>query len=208
VKSAVSAGLRTLVRMLDAIVRRALGVSELSPNPRDLVRIRLTRARRDVLLPDATIHAGEPVLELHLWNEHLPPLPAAGADAGWAACVLTAFRASLREVAAQLRSPALAGVTALCASTSLLTLEDASLALMKHLGFTVLPAQRGPLGEFGEFWDNAYAWALIWAFNPSSLRQRSWKRVRRMEIWASRLSFVRRYGQGAPSLVSAIPVMG
>jgi hypothetical protein len=199
----VASLLRSLVRALDALVRRILGVCELSPEARSLVRIRPTRARRQVCLADITIRPGDPLLELHLWNEHVPPLPATGADAAWAVRVLNSFRASLREVAQRLQTPAWEGVKALHGTTSLVGAQDASLALMRHLGFSVVAAARGPLGRFGELWDNAYAWALLWAFNPLSLRHRSWTDLRRMEIWVSREAFLRRYGRRIESTAPA-----
>jgi hypothetical protein len=94
-------------------------------------------------------------------------------------------------------------VRALHGTTSLVTGQDGSLALLKHLGFSVVAAARGPLGRFGESWDNAYAWAVVWAFNPLSLRHRSWKDLRRMEIWVSREAFLRRHGRRIESTAGA-----
>ncbi len=193
------------MRTLDGAIRRILHVYELSCDPKDLIRVRLARAHQARSLPDVLVLPGDPVLELHLWNEHVPRLPSAGADAGWAARILRRFRASLRAVADHLQStPSLESVKALGATTILLGPDDVSLSLMKHLGFHVLPAARGPLGAFGEFWDNAYAWALVGAFNPVSLRRRSPLRLHRMEIWVSRQAFLRLYGRSRDHVDSTV----
>ena len=53
---------------------------------------------------------------------------------------------------------------------------------------------RSPLGRFGEFWENFYAWWLMWAFNAASLRHRRLLHMRRAELWMSAVEFMSRYG--------------
>ena len=65
--------------------------------------------------------------------------------------------------------------------------------LFTRLGFSEFPYQ-SRLGRFGEFWENFYTWALMWAFNEVSLRQRHLVALRRTEIWMSVGEFLRKYG--------------
>jgi hypothetical protein len=65
--------------------------------------------------------------------------------------------------------------------------------LLSWLGFVVQP-YHSPLGSFGEFWENFYSWAIMWAYNAVSLRQRHLLQLRRSEFWMSIADFLRRYG--------------
>ena len=170
-----------------------------------LLRLRRCRAAYPVFLRNLVIRPGDDVLELHLWNDRIPVLPRGGADLGWAGRTGRLFAASLRTVADHLDSdPALRTSRAVCGTTILIRPEDASLCLMARLGFEVLPA-RHPLGRFSEFWENAYAWGLMWTYNPASLRGRSLLRLRRAGIWMARDEFLRRYRCPRPARAQKAP---
>lgn len=49
-----------------------------------------------------TIESGALVADLHLWNEHIPPMPKGGPDLVWARQVSTQVRRSLDELARNL----------------------------------------------------------------------------------------------------------
>ncbi len=184
--------MRALIRHFDQLLRRALGVFEYCDDPEGLLRIRITTAAHQVLLPHDTIPAGTPVLELHLWNEHIPPLPPHGPDLAWAARSTRMLMASFRKLARQMKAdPRLAALQAVGGVTVLVSLGGEG--LFRRLGFTIHP-YRNPLGRFGEFWENLYTWAIMWTFNQVSLRQRYLMRLRRSEIWMSREEFLQRYG--------------
>jgi hypothetical protein len=93
------------------------------------------------------------------------------------------------------RDPRMAGVQALGGATVLFAAGDDSSGekLFKRLGFTISPYQSA-LGRFGEFWENLYTWALMWAYNDFSLRQRHLVALCRTESWISAEAFLRRYG--------------
>jgi hypothetical protein len=44
--------------------------------------------------------------------------------------------------------------------------------VFSKIGFTLTP-HRHPLGVFSRFWERAYAWMILWAFNPETLQHRS-----------------------------------
>jgi hypothetical protein len=141
------------------------------------------------------VEAGEPVLALHLWNEHVPPLPPDGPDIAWATRSQRLFVRSLRAVAGQMRHDTrLAGVRAVGSATALFAPDDSSggVRLMQRLGFTVTP-YHSPLGHLGEFWENFYSWWIMWTFNAVSLRTRQLIHMRRSEMWMPADEFLSRY---------------
>lgn len=187
--------MRGLIRRFDALLRRREGVYEFSTSPHGLLRLRRCRARERVPLDEGSVEPGEEVLELHLWNEHMPPLPREGPSLAWATRTERMFVASLRDLAREMRgTPAYRDVRALCAVTVLLTPGPGSAGpLAARLGFIVRP-YRNRLGRFGEFWENFYTWFIMWTFNAASLRGRRLLGLRRMEMWMRAEDFVQRFG--------------
>ncbi|MBF6594689.1 MAG: hypothetical protein IVW51_09595 [Thermaceae bacterium] len=186
--------MRGLIRQFDALLRRIEGVFEFCDDPNCLLRLQLAKARHPLHLEDLEVPKGTPVLELHLWNEHLPPLTDEGPNLLWASRTGHLFVRSLQAVAQTLQQDSrLAGVRAVGGYTALLAKERlGGVNLMRRLGFQVMP-YGSSLGRFGEFWENLYSWWLIWAFNQPSLRQRKLLDLQRAEIWMSVEEFLRRY---------------
>ena len=188
--------MRAFIRLIDAAVRRARGVFTFCEQEDCLLRLQLSRAGHELRFPGCRVPPGVPVLELHLWNEHVPPLPPSGPDLAWATKMRRLFLHSLRAVGRQMgRDRRLVSVRAVGGVTGLLSLDGNSggVAGFERLGFTVLPYHH-PRGRFGEFWDNLYAWWLMWAFNPVSLRSRRFSGLQRVEIWMPAEEFLSRYG--------------
>ncbi|HLE50964.1 MAG TPA: hypothetical protein VI755_02830 [Anaerolineales bacterium] len=188
--------MRAFVRLIDAAVRRARGVFTFCEQEDCLLRLQLSQARHELRFPGCRVPPAAPVLELHLWNEHIPSLPPSGPDLAWAIRIRRMFVHSLRAVGEQMRRDSrLGSVRAVGGATNLLSLDGSSsgVAVFQHLGFTVLPYHH-PLGRFGAFWDNLYAWWLMWTFNPVSLRSRRFSGLQRIEIWMPAEEFLSRYG--------------
>ncbi|RME80039.1 MAG: hypothetical protein D6775_17100 [Caldilineae bacterium] len=187
--------MRGLIRRFDALLRHLLGISTFCRDEECLLRIRLVRLSRELTLPGGHVAKGELVLELHLWNEHILPPPAAGPDPAWALRMGRMFVGSLRGLAAHVQQkPELQQARAVGGVTVLFTPErPAGIRFMERLGFVVFH-HRHPLGRFGEFWENLYAWALMWAYNPASLRHRTLWGLSRMEVWMRMEDFLQRYG--------------
>jgi hypothetical protein len=189
--------MRFVIRKFDAFLSRRLGLIPLSNSSECLLRFRITRSGHAVPLPDGMIPAGALLLEIHLWNERVPPIPLAGPDIAWARRAERMFLSSLREAAQQLRdNPRMAGVQAVTGTTVLIFGADgaARSKLLQALGFSILPAPN-PLGRFGEFWENGYTRALMWTYNPASVRSLRVLGMRRDEFWMARDSFLRRFGR-------------
>jgi hypothetical protein len=190
--------MKGIIRCVDRFLRRALGVFEFCDRPDCVLRVRATLTVHAVTLPDRRVPAGAPVVELHMWNEHVPPIPPDGPDLAWAVRFQRRLMASFRELACQMRrEPRFAGVRAVGGVTvlPLLSTGGRDRGLFERLGFVVCP-HRGPLGRFGEFWENLYTWAIMWTYNQATLRGRGLLRLRRSEIWMGTGEFLRRYGEG------------
>jgi YkoP domain len=189
--------LRVLIRSFDAFLRWLLGIVPLSGDPACLLRVRVTHAAQAASLPGGLVPAGAEVLELHLWNERVPPMPYSGPDLAWARRTQRMFLGSLREAARQLgENPGMAEVQAVTGTTVLIFGADGVVRskLMQGLGFSVFPV-RSPLGRFGEFWENSYTRALMWAYNPPSVKNLRVFGMRRDEFWMTRGEFLDRFGR-------------
>jgi YkoP domain len=189
--------MRAVIRHFDALLRRIYGVFEFSDDVNCLLRLQVAEAPHPFSLSDGVeVQKGDRVLGLHLWNEHVPPIGAAGPDLAWAVRVYRMWLPSLRMAAHWLaREPGLSGVRAVGGATVVAfpDEEGGGTRFLQRLGFDLFP-YRGPLGRFGEFWENFYTWGLMWAFNAASLHHRHLLRLRRTEIWMSSQEFLRRYG--------------
>lgn len=191
---------------LDALLRWCYGVYEFCDDPKCLIRLRNISISHPLHLPDTTIPPGSPGLELHLWNEHIPPLPPQGPNMAWANQFRRMLIHSLRALARHIQNhPELADVRAVGGVTALFSPESPSggVRLMHRLGFSIFPYHH-PLGNFGEFWENFYAWMLIWSFNRPSLQGRRLLQLRRSEIWMSKEGLLHRYGDPSHSSQQSI----
>ena len=74
-----------LVRSLDRALRSCYAITEFTDDPKCVLRLGHSTARHQVVLSDGvTVHIGDPVGTVHLWNEHLPRFRDRGPDIGWA----------------------------------------------------------------------------------------------------------------------------
>jgi len=47
--------------------------------------------------------------------------------------------------------------------------------------------------RFGLFWENLYAWALVWTYNPGSLKNNGGWKLHRRHMWLSRATLLAKY---------------
>ena len=187
--------MKRIVRAFDRFLCHRQGVFVFWDDPDCLFRAQFMRAPREIVLPGAVIPAGAEVLGLHFWNEHMPQIAPEGPTVAQAVrgrrMIANTFRALAREMR---RDPRMEGVRALGGATVLFAAGDGSSGerLFTRLGFTVFP-YCSPLGRFGEFWENFYTWALMWAYNAVSLQQRHLLALSRTESWITAGEFLRRY---------------
>jgi len=190
--------MKQVVRAFDRFLCWLHGVFVFWDDPDCMFRAELARARREIVVPGAVIPAGEKVLLIHFWNEQMPQIPPEGPSMAQALRASRRIVSSFRVLARLLRSdPQMADVQALGGATVLFAAGDESGGekLFIRLGFTMYP-YRSPLGRFGEFWENFYTWALMWAYNAVSLRQRRLITLQRTEAWMTTEKFLLKYGTG------------
>jgi hypothetical protein len=182
------------IETFDTLVRRCQGVFEFSANPDAVLRLRRACLRHPLLLSGGGFPSGTPFLELHLWNERVPPLPTTGPDLAWASQASRRLRRSLHEVAAfvQKEPPPRAP---LVGATTILVDGPAAELLLCRLGFELQP-HADPRGALVERIQNRYRLALMAAFNPLSVRGRTPSRIRRTDLWMTMEAFLQRYGSG------------
>jgi len=74
-------------------------------------------------------------------------------------------------------------------------------AVAARLGLEIVdvedPSRMSPARRFAAFWENGFNLALVWAYNPPSLRSRSLPRLRRVQLWISRARLLGSYGRAA-----------
>ena len=190
--------MRRVVRAFDRLLRRLQGVFAFWDDPDCIFRVQLAQAPHSMVIPGVQISPGDRVLILHFWNEQIPQIPAEGTNLALALRTSRMVTASFRMLAREMRhDPRMDGVRALGGTTVLFAAGDQSVGekLFTRLGFVAFP-YRSRLGRFGEFWQNAYTWTLMWTYNAASLRRGRLTDLHRTEVWMSSDDFLGRYGTG------------
>lgn len=183
------------MRGLDALLRRRFGIEELADDPDCVLRITLEPATRAVSLSDGTpVRVGEPTIQIHFWNEHLPTLPPEGLNAAWTSVMKRRIRHSFGLLADCVdREPRFREVAAIVA-TPTYPRRSGPVPLSRTLrlfGFDVV--DRGGAAIHDRL-DSLLVLGLNWAFNPVELRRHGLS-YGRIEVWMSRGTLLKRYGR-------------
>jgi ceramide glucosyltransferase len=191
--------LRRAILFMDRIMRRRLHIYEYSQDDGCLLRLAIRPNDREVTLADGThVHEGAPVGELHLWNEHLPPMPEDGPNLRWGLAFGRQMKQSLADLAAHLESdPSLEEVPALRGVASFGSPYEMGhwTAMLEHWGFELVygPGPDGTWSRLATWAEDQYAKGIAWAFNPPGARDLRLAATRRDQIWMSRQTLVSRY---------------
>lgn len=197
------------VLRLDDRLRRRNGVYEYSNDLKCMFRMQLDVAWQNVTFSDGSvIRKGDKVVNIHLWNEHVPEIPPEGPTFAWARRLGSSFEFSLRQLAAFIaRHPELADVAAIRAYAAVATSkrEVQLLRLMGHFGFETVAGNRqlswaGRLREYGE---NLLGLMLVLAVNPVVARVSILWRVR-SQVLLPRKTFDQRYGVSSHGAATSI----
>lgn len=189
---------RAGVRAIDLALQRHYRLFLFSEAPACILRLTPTVSARAVTLRDGTgVARGEPILELHLWNERLPALPRNGATLTWGVTFVRRTRYSLRLLADYLvREPQFIQIRALHAELGFLELDQfpEMHRLVEHLGFEFVVGEAPGWRVWRyAFWQNVFSWWLMWTFNPASLAGKHFGKMARGELWLSRAVLIQKY---------------
>ncbi|MGA8613361.1 MAG: hypothetical protein WB760_17000 [Xanthobacteraceae bacterium] len=144
------------------------------------------------------LQPGDRVAQLHLWNEHIPPVPRNGTTIRWAHGIQQNIATSLRELAHYLASrPDLHDVNVICADVPSGTRGQSQQVarIMGYIGFEVFTAHE-PLsvGErIHRFGENILISLTVLAQNAAALRLDTLSRVR-VPIYLSRRTLNEKFG--------------
>ncbi len=191
--------LAELIFALDARLRRQQAVVGYSSHPSCVFRLGVARARQTLVLRDGTrLRAGQRMIELHFWNEHIPPVPPNGATIRWARQMQTGISTSLRELARYLSSrPDLRDISVICGHVPSATRAQWRQIehIMGYYGFeTVMESERLSLHErIHRLGENILISLTIFAQNAAALRLDTLMRVR-IPIYLSRRDLERKFG--------------
>jgi hypothetical protein len=186
--------LRRAIHRFDARLRREQGVIEFSNRADCVLRIGVVAAPARVTLSDGrVIEAGQPVIGLHFWNEHLASIDGTGI--AWGVAMHRRLTRSLRDLAkAMTADPRLTGAKAVCAdmANAWRHRPEAMDRFAHRFGFEAVQigakSARRPLNLGEDIW----LFCMTWAFNPSALVHRGVLR-RHDALWISRESFLARF---------------
>jgi hypothetical protein len=186
-----SLDLALMVRGVDALLRQRQHIQEFTADNECLLRIAVGEAPAGLRLSDGTaVRLGDPILELHLWNEHVPAMPVGGPSAAWANLMKRLIRRSLILMAIHLeQEPALASIVALHGAPPFRSRLGAPqmFRAAQRFGFDLVEPD-GPgnwRSVVHQMLDGMLIWALLLAFNPSAQRGEGATR-HRYHLWISR----------------------
>ncbi len=190
---------RRLVFAIDSVQRRRHHVFEFEHDPGCILRLAQGRSREDRSLSDGTVvRQGDPILEIHFWNEHIPLMGRNGPCLDWGLQFYGRLHRSLHDLALYVACrPEFDAVVAIRGESSFAAAAgwQRYARLIRRFGFDfVHPPPAEAADRMACFWESLYVWLIIWALHPVSLKGRSFVNAERCEIWISRSELLRRYG--------------
>jgi hypothetical protein len=189
---------RGFVRAIDWCLRRFYRVKPFTDDPGCILRLSPGRSQRDLCLSDGKrVRVGDPVLDIHLWNERLPSLSQVSWMVDWTRFLLHGFRISLALLAEYLSYHSATGREVVLrgemgAASDFQTAKN----IFERLGFdVVLKENPGSRIWRRAFWDALYSYALMWTFCAPSVRGKRLTKLLRVQVWMSEETLRQRYGK-------------
>jgi len=187
-----------MIRSLDAWMRERQGITEFTDDPNCILRISLEAADRELLLADgAVVRLGDPILEIHFWNERLP-LASGATGLGWGGRFGRRLRRSFDGLAVALeRDPRFSDAVAVRGKLAFAGARNNAdcRRFGAWFGFEVAEDARAltPRQRLHDVVEDFWLFALTYTFNPGALHGRSLVR-RHDDMWISRARLIERYG--------------
>ncbi|QGM47175.1 YkoP family protein [Methylocystis heyeri] len=184
--------------VLDRRLRERLGVVEYSDSSRCVFRIQLIASDEAIMLGDGTlVRAGERLIDLHIWNEHVPSTGDQGPTMGFIRRLNGQIDFSLAELADHLEKredlndvKAIRGNLVFASRSRIAQLARIASAYgFEHIPRQVAPTIAERLHIFGE---NILVSMLVFMRNPKTLRRDTLARDR-TRTFLSRQALQRRY---------------
>ena len=191
-------GVHALVRRLDAVIRRHEGIIEFSSSASCLLRAVVTRADADLKLSDGAImKRGDPIIDVHFWNERLPQTASAPGLAWGGRFGRQLVRSFIDLAAAIDDDPRLCDAVAIRARLAFAGDRNREARQRFAHWFDFEGGEEtGPpplLRRLHDAAEDIWLVLLTWTFNPGSLRSRRMVR-RREDLWISVGKLQDRYG--------------
>jgi hypothetical protein len=189
----------SVIQQVDVFLRHQQNIFEFCDDPDCLLRIALRPVRAGFFLSTGfQVQPGKLMGELHLWNEHIPPIPAGGPDFAWGKLIrrqtLRSFSLLAENVCFDSR---FRDVQVFCARTRLGGNKSPELfdRLMQFFGFELVEERacagwREQLTGLGEC---LLQWSLLRAFNPAALTNHRLIQLPFRQLWMSRETLLRKY---------------
>lgn len=160
---------------LDRWLRRWHGVYEFTAHRDCLFRAERCPAEENLLLSDGVrVRRGDPLLKIHLWNEHMPAMGQQGPTIAWARRASRAVDTSLRELARHLaQCEDFDAVVAVCADMRLAPRRQSAqlTRIVSRYGFeTAKDSRVGRPGLVRLIGENILMVLLVLATNPIAFR--------------------------------------
>jgi hypothetical protein len=189
--------IRTLVVGLDEWLRRQYGMLEYSDSPDCMLRVVRRRAECEMTLSDGVVVVrGDPILDLHFWNERIPQTSATQ-GLGWGGRFGRQLIRSFCDLAdAVEHDPRICDAVAIRGRLAFAGARNRD--EMRRFGHwfgleTPSDERRLPVGQrLHEAAEDIWLVFLSYAFNPGSLRGRQTVR-RRDDLWMSKSALITRY---------------
>jgi len=192
--------LNTLVSTIDKTLRTRQGIFEYSSSPRCIFRVQLAATESDIALSDGTcLAAGSRLINLHLWNEHIPPFPARGPTLGWARRMCDDLEISFEELAAYVASrPAFEDIAAIGGKIMFGSTEQTQLVSHFAARYGFVRAVDSSSGHSIAQWlhlvgENILISMIVISHNPAALRA-DWLRRDRVPLYIRRAELLKRFG--------------
>lgn len=180
--------LASAVFRLDGWLRRRQAVFEYTDREDCIFRAQTLTADRAVALGDGTrIRPGDLLLNIHLWNEHIPPA-SGDRDVSWARTISHRLAASLCELERAVeRRPELRGTVAVVADMALGTegRGEQIVRMSRRYGFEAVEGDDHAPGMVHRLGENMLMFLLVLAANPAAARLSVLRRGRR-RVYLSR----------------------
>lgn len=189
---------RWTIKAIDTVLRRVAGVMEFEADANGLLRIQQNHATQALMLSDGVhIARRASILDLHFWNEHLPPFPSEHAHFNWLLHVEQQIQASLHRLALYIRArQQFCDVQALHVRLSIPQRGPAPVLgrILMEAGFEPVDGPLFRTSGFLQFLEGIWMWLLTWAYNPRGLINWRFRRTPR-DYWMSRARFFAEYGE-------------